>query len=111
MTKLRIESHAERQVFRNSVSIYLASRAEGKMAVARPVVFDVVEPGSAMGEPTIELRTEDAQLLMDELWRAGLRPAEGAGSAGSLSATERHLTDMQRIAFQLLDRSAVPPSV
>ena len=43
---------------------------------------------------------------MDELWRCGLRPSEGTGSAGSLAATERHLKDMQAIAFDLLKRSA-----
>jgi hypothetical protein len=43
---------------------------------------------------------------MDELWRVGLRPTEGSGSAGSLAATERHLSDMQRIAFKLLEGAA-----
>lgn len=32
-----------------------------------------------------------AQLLMDDLWRCGIRPSEGAGSAGHAAATERHL--------------------
>jgi len=31
------------------------------------------------------------------------KSAEGTGSAGSLAATERHLSDMQRIAFTLLE--------
>lgn len=61
-----------------------------------------VEPGSAAGEPTLRLRPEDAQGLMDELWRVGLRPTEGTGSAGSLAATERHLADMRSVAFGLL---------
>lgn len=53
-------------------------------------------------EPLLRLRPHDAQELMDELWRCGLRPTEGTGSAGSLAATERHLKDMQRIAMGLL---------
>jgi hypothetical protein len=44
---------------------------------------------------------------MDELWRVGLRPTEGTGSAGSLAATERHLKDMQRIALGLLKSKGV----
>ena len=43
---------------------------------------------------------ESAQELMDGLWRCGLRPTEGAGSAGSLAATERHLADLQRLVFE-----------
>lgn len=34
--------------------------------------------------------------------RLSHRPTEGTGSAGALAATERHLKDMQTIAFRLL---------
>jgi len=54
-------------------------------------------------EPTLRIGMDEAQVLMDDLWAAGLRPTEGAGSAGSLRATERHLEDMRRIAFKQLD--------
>lgn len=103
----RIEVRAERQVFRDRIAIYLVHRQEqhGSMAVALPLTFQVVEQGQLIGEPTIDMRIEDAQQLVDELWRAGLRPTDGTGSAGSLAATERHLKDMQRIAFQLLPAS------
>ncbi|PZP97528.1 MAG: hypothetical protein DI587_17165 [Variovorax paradoxus] len=88
---------------RNTFAIYLLHRPGEQMAaLGEPVVFKAIEHGALMGGPTIELGPTDAQLLMDELWRAGLRPTEGTGSAGSLAATERHLKDMQRIAFQLL---------
>lgn len=43
-----------------------------------------------------------AQQLMDDLWRGGIRPSEGSGSAGQLAATERHLADMKAIAFAKL---------
>lgn len=39
---------------------------------------------------------------MDQLWNCGLRPTEGSGSAGSLAATQRHLEDMRKIAFNTL---------
>lgn len=54
---------------------------------------------AAEPKPSIEISPQDAQTLMDDLWRAGLRPTEGAGSAGSLAATERHLQDMRRLVF------------
>lgn len=52
--------------------------------------------------PTFHLHTTEAQELMDGLWAAGMRPTEGKGSAGALSATERHLADMQIIAMHKL---------
>ena len=62
---------------------------------------------SAPITPTFEIRKRDAQVLMDDLWKAGLRPTEGSGSAGSLAATERHLADLQKIAFGFLKKDGV----
>lgn len=53
-------------------------------------------------DPTIVIDMQDAQLLMDDLWHAGLRPTEGSGSAGSLKATERHLEDLKTVLFHNL---------
>lgn len=50
--------------------------------------------------PTLQLRGETAQYLMDQLWQCGLRPTEGTGSAGSLAATQRHLDDMRALVFK-----------
>lgn len=47
-----------------------------------------------------ELARSDAQSLMDGLWRCGLRPTEGAGSAGQLDAVQAHLKDLQRLVFE-----------
>jgi hypothetical protein len=49
--------------------------------------------------PTLSLKSEAAQSLMDSLWHAGLRPTEGTGSAGALAATQRHLDDMRALVF------------
>ena len=65
------------------------------------VVMETKEPGM-MVDPTLRIGMDEAQLLMDDLWNAGLRPTEGAGSAGSLRATEKHLQDMRKIAFKQL---------
>ena len=54
-------------------------------------------------DPTISIGLDEAQTLMDDLWQAGFRPTEGSGSAGSLRATEKHLTDMRKIAFKQMD--------
>jgi hypothetical protein len=36
------------------------------------------------------------QQLMDELYRAGIRPTEGMGSAGSMAAAQEHLKTLER---------------
>lgn len=69
------------------------------------VEFQALEPGEGIPPgvgPTFRLRAEDAQKLMDELWRCGLRPSEGSGSAGALRAVERHLEDMRSIVGKKL---------
>ncbi|MGJ8670875.1 MAG: hypothetical protein ACSHXK_15420 [Oceanococcus sp.] len=71
--------------------------AHGHRDVVRELTFERVEPGSYLG-PTTHIDLTAAQMLMDDLWNAGIRPTEGSGSAGSLKATERHLNDMRKIA-------------
>lgn len=98
----RIDVCVERSVHRRRIDVHLlASSSTGNTLVARPFTFERLDEG-AVAPPALSLLPEDAQLLMDELWRAGLRPTEGTGSAGSLAATERHLRDMRDIAMGLL---------
>lgn len=68
-------------------------------AVAVNMTFYDHRPGEEV-KPTTRISMEDAQTLMDDLWRSGLRPTEGAGSAGSLAATQRHLDDMRSLVFK-----------
>jgi hypothetical protein len=71
-------------------------------SLARPVEFAVVPENTQFTEPAFSLREEEAQRLMDELWNAGVRPTEGAGTAGSMAAVKSHLEDMRRIVFGAL---------
>ena len=48
------------------------------------------------------LRNEEAQVLMDDLWNSGIRPTEGAGTAGAMRAAERHIADLRAVAFKTL---------
>lgn len=86
------------------VAINLATRETN---LARPVEFAVVPENTQFSEPAFTLKEEEAQGLMDELWNAGIRPTEGAGSAGSMAATQAHLADIRRIAFGVLKSNGV----
>ena len=88
--------------FRRQVEIRFGVQSvfgDHKWAVARPAILETVEEGT-VEQPMLEVPLEAAQGLMDELWRVGLRPTEGSGSAGSLAATERHLADMRALVFK-----------
>lgn len=111
MSKRRLEVRAETRQFDRLVDLYVGEFDECGYVrmVAEPVVLRTIEDGEIIPDPTVSLRREAAQRLMDELWRCGLRPTEGSGSAGSLAATERHLKDMQAIAMGLLRKDGVQP--
>lgn len=51
-------------------------------------------------KPTLIVSPSEAQQFMDELWRVGIRPTEGAGSVGQLGAIKAHLEDMRCLVFK-----------
>ncbi len=97
--------------WRQEIGFLLFSRQPGVIGEERDayvtnVEFQTVEPGEGIPpgvEPTFRLGPQDAQTLIDDLWRCGLRPSEGSGSAGALRAVEAHLEDMRRIVGKKLD--------
>lgn len=104
----RTSVRAMRPAWDDSVHVAVVVVHEnGEKSVAEPLTLRKLEPGHLIGEPTMRLTSGEAQQLIDELWRCGLRPTEGSGSAGSLAATERHLRDMQAIAFGVLNKDGV----
>jgi len=70
--------------------------------IARIADWEEIPEGADVGEPTFRMSPAEAQVLMDSLWDCGLRPSEGTGSAGALSATQKHLDDMRKIVFKKL---------
>lgn len=108
MKATKLEIRAEKVLYTNSIDLLVMQRGmDGTNAVGRPLTMERLEPGEHFGEPTLRIGMESAQLLIDELWRCGVRPSEGTGSAGSLAATERHLKDMRDVAMGLLRKTGV----
>lgn len=80
------------------VEFLLVHRDEhGHRSTVRTLELTKMEPGEC-AVPTGRIDRTAAQVLMDDLWSAGIRPTEGAGTAGAMRATERHLDDMRKIA-------------
>jgi hypothetical protein len=102
-----MEIRCHRKPWDDGIEMAVFVKNEGRMFVGQPLALDELKPGEMISEPTVRMTNDVAQGLMDELWRCGLRPSEGTGSAGSLAATERHLKDMQAIAKGLLKKDGV----
>jgi hypothetical protein len=94
---------ARLELWNNGISFYLRQvTADSDAFIAQPLEFKKHDNQTA-AKPFLTLSMKDSQRLMDELWKCGLRPSEGSGSAGSLRATENHLSDMRKIVSNLLD--------
>jgi hypothetical protein len=72
---------------------------QGKKTFSAKRLEIVEHDPSMVVEPFISIYPGAAQLLMDDLWQAGIRPSEGTGSAGALAATQDHLKDIRRLLF------------
>jgi hypothetical protein len=96
----------------NRISVRVDARADrcfekqlyfmcGEKGVIKEIIWEDSNP-SLCKNADFSLDDMASQVLMDDLWNCGVRPTEGSGSAGSLKATENHLDDMRKIAFNRL---------
>lgn len=92
---------ARRELWNDVVALHFAVEWADGLSAAEPLVFKHLDSGM-VSSPCMNLRRDDAQRLMDELWNVGLRPSEGSGSAGQLAAVQNHLEDMRTIAMSQL---------
>lgn len=106
MDRPTVEVFAQRAPWSSAVEVLIAEVQGDQRYVAKPLEMVPVGDEVVMQE-TFRLPHHAAQALMDQLWNCGIRPTEGSGSAGSLAATQRHLQDMQAVAFGLLKQHGV----
>jgi len=99
----KIELHCEFNPLWNNIRIWFLAKGDNSIDVSETIVFRGNIPAGIEIDPTMSIQLEEAQQFMDELWRIGLRPSEGTGSAGSLAATQKHLEDMRKLTFQLME--------
>lgn len=103
--RMEIRAHREPWVCDTiAVRIALITNQDGIQSIALAeslVLRTLTENDLSLVQPeTMRLRPDEAQFFMDELWRVGIRPTEGAGSVGQLAATERHLEDLRKLVFK-----------
>jgi len=97
----KLEICANLNPWSRDIEISVFSFSKDARFIAKPLVMEREEAGKYI-TPTALLTLRQAQQLVDELYRCGIRPSNGSGSAGSLAATEAQLKDMRTIAFKLL---------
>ena len=96
------EIRVYRQAFQEDLSVHIRCTPIKTVGVKRirsyvdTLEFVEHDPNSIL-TPCMMLMPSAAQALMDDLWTAGVRPTEGAGSAGAMAATQRHLDDLRKI--------------
>jgi len=109
MMTRRFEMRMSREPWRfDSIPVYLYEvqdfDGEKTISIVEPIKLRKLERGescsASIPTETFCVKQEEAQQFMDELWRIGIRPTEGAGSAGQMAATEKHLDDMRRLVFK-----------
>lgn len=93
----------ERVNFGRYVNVHMAVEHDmERRSVAEPVVFREVTDGAVeSAPPMLQIRPEQAQNLMDELWTVGFRPTQGQQSEGQMGATTNHLNDMRALVSAL----------
>ena len=77
--------------------IWIGWEREGRRSYVEPVTIKTLDE-PCITSPSMRLTPEEAQMLMDALWRAGVKPTS-EGSPGQLDALRKHLEDMRSIAF------------
>lgn len=98
----RVRITVDRQPWTQAIELRLGVEDEnGNYDVATGLTMERAVEGNRV-DPFVSLKPEVAQQLMDELWHAGIRPAQGEGSAGQAQAMQRHLDDMRTITFHAL---------
>jgi hypothetical protein len=92
------------KAFGHILRVYIDLRNEGGgFALAGPLIFKEIGMGEMVPEPTMQVETFELQGLMDELWKAGIRPSSGEGNVGQIGAIEKHLNDMRKLVEKNLD--------
>lgn len=88
-------------LFRDCVEIYAKSGED--QVIFNPIVQKIEPAPAAAINPSLDLRRHEAQQLMNELWRIGLRPRDGRGAPADVDHLEKHIDDLRKIAFKVLE--------
>jgi len=84
------------------LSIYKLEEPGHRLSVMKTDSFEEVGDTYISYVPHVAIDMKEAQALTDQLWQCGLRPTEGAGSAGAMAEAQAHIKDLQSITDRVL---------
>lgn len=102
-----------RNIFHGTIDVLIIGRRDGDSTEYILTIngWEEMEHEAGIGSPgigspvsniPIQFTEKQAQKLVNSLWDSGARAQQAAGSAGQLEATNNHLADMRKIAFQYI---------
>ena len=100
---MTLEWRAENRIWTDAIEFVAFQMGNGKRrVVSTEFTLKEIEDGYLIDEPTLRLVGDEAQQIMNELWRCGIRPKDGSGAVAHTEAIVAHLADMRTIAFNRL---------
>ena len=97
--------HIERRPWDATFGLHMiVKEVSGALHEATCVTLQTREDGAALAPPFLALEHDEAQMLFNELWQAGLRPTTEIGSEGERQALKAHITDLRGVVKALLPR-------
>ncbi len=94
MIEDRTYIYAERRITERRVALYLVHRCPDGIDQEGSIQW--APRGLASPRCAETLDETAAQVLMDTLWQAGVRPTDAAGSAGAMAAVQTNLADLRQ---------------
>jgi hypothetical protein len=79
----------------------------GGWSVAKFLFEDIGPEDALKDDQCLPMTEKNLQCLMDELWKAGIRPSNGEGNIGQIGAVKDHLADMRKLAFEMHDANMI----
>lgn len=94
----KIQIRVEKSDFFPEYKLVILSRSSQETAIVTKYEFETFPEGQLINSSSmLSLSKETVQLLMDDLWRAGIRPTEQINTESKVGALENHLNDMRAI--------------
>jgi hypothetical protein len=105
MSRFDLDLRVERSEFAETYRLFGREPMSGdRHAYVQPVTLEVPEHEELMMQPFLEISERTARMLMNELWHAGLRPAD-VGSEGERAVLIQSRDWAQSVVDRLLTKA------